>query len=119
MIVSVHLAESGPLGTLAALRGRPDPAGVPGLRYAETTITAALGASALPAPRARLAGMIAAWEEDAALDEFLAADPRAARFAGGWHVRMEPLRVSGAWPQMPGLPERELPVEDGEPVAVL
>ena len=34
-------------------------------------------------------------------------------------MRLEPLRVSGAWPEMPGLPERELPVDDDEPVAVL
>jgi hypothetical protein len=120
LVVSIHLAElRTPLGALAALRGRPDPAETPGLRYAETTITATLGGSVLPAPQPRRAGMIAAWDEDAALERFLREDPLAERFAGGWHVRLEPLRVSGAWPEMPGLPEHELPIDDEEPVAVL
>jgi hypothetical protein len=119
MIVSVHIADLGLPGALGALRGRPDPVETPGLRYAETTITAALGGSLLPSPHLRQAGMIAAWDDDRALDDFLAGDPLAERFADGWHVRLEPLRISGAWPEMPGLPERELPVEDDEPVAVL
>jgi hypothetical protein len=119
MIVSIHIADLGALGTLGALRGRPDPADTPGLRYAETTITARLGGSALPSPQARRAGMIAAWDDDRSLDEFLGCSPHAARFADGWQVRLEPLRVSGAWPEMPGLPEHELPVDDDEPVAVL
>ncbi len=120
MIVSVHLAElRSPLGALAALRDRPASPETPGLRYAETTITAALGGSRLPAPHARRAGMIAAWDDDAALERFLAEGTGAGRFAAGWHVRLQPLRVFGAWPEMPGLPERELPVDDEEPVAVL
>jgi hypothetical protein len=32
---------------------------------------------------------------------------------------MAPLRVSGSWPGLDGLPERPLPVEDEEPVVVL
>lgn len=120
MIVSVHIADlGGPRGTLAALRRRPDPAQVQGLRYLQTTLTAPFGGSRLPAPRARRAGMIAAWDDDRSLDEFLQGHPLAERFAEGWHVRLEPLRVSGAWPEMPGLPERALAVADDEPVAVL
>jgi hypothetical protein len=120
MIVSIHLAEfGGPLGTLGALRERPDPAATPGLRYAETTITAGLGGSALPVPQPGRAGLIAAWDDDEALDRYLADGRGAARFAASWHVRALPLRVSGAWPEMPGLPEAELPVDAEEPVAVL
>jgi hypothetical protein len=119
MIVSVHIADLGRLGTLAVLRRPPDPEATPGLRYAETTITATIGSSPLPVPRTRRAAMIAAWDDDRALDEFCRDHPLAERFADGWQVRLEPLRVSGAWPEMPGLPERELPVADEEPVAVL
>ena len=120
MIVSVHIADlGGPRRTLGALRHRPDPASTPGLSYAETTITAPLGATPVPVPRGSRAALIAAWEDDGALDAFNRDHPVAARFADGWHVRLEPLRVSGAWPEMPGLPERELTVEDDEPVAVL
>ena len=34
-------------------------------------------------------------------------------------MRLEPLRVFGAWAGMPGLPAKALPVEDEEPVGVL
>jgi hypothetical protein len=63
--------------------------------------------------------LIAAWDDDRALDGFLAGHPIAERLAGGWHVRLEPLRVFGSWSGMPGLPKRERPVDDQEPVAVL
>ena len=63
--------------------------------------------------------MIAAWGEDAAIDGFLAADPVGRELAAGWHVRMEPIRVTGSWAAMTGLPARPLPVHDEEPVAVL
>ena len=43
MIVSVHLADLGPRAVPGVLRGKPEPAAIPGLRYAETTITAPLG----------------------------------------------------------------------------
>ena len=118
MIVSVHIAQVGPLGLAAALRSGPTPAGTPGLRYAETTLTAALGRP-LPAPRPGSAALISAWDDDAALERFLVESPAAKRFAEGWEARMAPLRVFGAWPRMPGLPGRELPVEDDEPVAAL
>jgi hypothetical protein len=64
-------------------------------------------------------GLIAAWEEEGALEAFLAEHPLAQRLAVGWHARLEPLRVFGAWPAMPGLPTEEIPVEKGQPVAVL
>jgi hypothetical protein len=32
---------------------------------------------------------------------------------------MQPLRVSGHWPEMPGLPSQPLPVDDEEPVIAL
>jgi hypothetical protein len=63
--------------------------------------------------------MIAAWDSDAALDDFSRSHPLAERLAGGWQVRLEPLRVSGSWSGLPELPRRPLPVEDDEPVVVL
>lgn len=119
MIVSVHLAEPGARRALAALRGKPDPAELPGCTYAESVLTAPLGANLLPAVRPRRVGLIAAWEEEGALEGFLLGHPLAEPLAGGWHVRMQPLRVSGAWPAMPGLPTDEIAVKDEEPVAVL
>jgi hypothetical protein len=63
--------------------------------------------------------MISAWESDEALGHFSHLHPIARHFAGGWEVRLQPLRVFGAWAGMAGLPARALPVDDDEPVAVL
>jgi hypothetical protein len=46
-------------------------------------------------------GLIAFWEDDAALDQFLAEDPLARVLAGGWSVRLKPLRAYGSWPGLP------------------
>src|SRR4029453_11957863 len=39
--------------------------------------------------------------------------------AGGWHVRLEPRRCFGSWAGMPGLPKKELPMDDDEPAGAL
>jgi hypothetical protein len=119
MIVSIHIADVGPRASARALRKPPKPAQSPGLTYAETVTTVPLSQSLLPSPRLGRVGMIAAWEEDGALEDFHRAHPLAETFASGWEVRLQPLRVSGAWPQMPGLPTASLPVDDEEPVVVL
>jgi hypothetical protein len=119
MIVSVHIASVGASAALAALRSPPEPSNVPGLSYAETTVTAPIGGGFLPMPRLNPVGLIAAWDDDGSLDEFSQSHPLGALLSGGWMTRLEPLRVSGAWSGMPDLPSRELPVEDDEPVAVL
>jgi hypothetical protein len=119
MIVSVHIADASPAAAAAVLLKPPRPAEVPGLTYAETTTTAALGEPLLPPRQLGRIGMIAAWDDDAALERFSHSHPLAQRFAGGWQVRLEPLRVFGSWAGMPGLPAKALPVDDGEPVGVL
>ena len=119
MIVSVHIAELGPREAAEVLLREPRPGRVPGLTYAETTTAAPLGEPLLPPRRLGPVGMIAAWESDEALDEFSSRHPVARRLAAGWQVRLEPLRVAGAWAGMPGLPARPLPVDDEEPVGIL
>jgi hypothetical protein len=119
MIVSVHIAEVGARDAAEVLLRPPRPDRVPGLTYAETTTTAALGEPLLPPKQLGRVGMIAAWDGDAALEEFSARHPIAHRLAGGWQVRLQPLRVAGAWAGMPGLPRQPLPVDDEEPVGVL
>jgi hypothetical protein len=119
VIVSVHLADVGLPAAPAVLRKPPRPDAVPGLTYAETTIAAPLGGRLLPSPRLGRVGLVAAWDDDGALDEFSRSHPLAERLAGGWQVRLQPLRVFGSWAEMPGLPTVELPVDDREPVAVL
>jgi hypothetical protein len=119
VIVSVHLAEVGWRRAPRMLRGRPAISDVPGLTYAEPVLGTPLRDGPVPRPGPGRIGLIAAWEDDGALDRFLADHPLAARFADGWHVRLEPLRVYGSWSRMPGLPTRERPVDSEEPVAVL
>ncbi|HYJ22731.1 MAG TPA: hypothetical protein VEW07_12005 [Solirubrobacterales bacterium] len=119
MIVSVHIVDVGPREAAEVLLRPPKPRRVPGLTYAETTTTAPLGEPLLPPRRLGPIGMIAAWENNAALERFSRVHPVARHFAAGWQVRLEPLRVFGAWAGMPGLPAQALPVADDEPVGVL
>lgn len=119
MIVSVHLAEVGWRRVPRMLGGRLRLSDVPGLTYAEPVLSVPLRDGPVPRPGPGRIGLIAAWEDDSALDRFLEDHPLAARFAHGWHVRLEPLRVYGSWSRMPGLPSRAKPVDDEKPVAVL
>lgn len=118
MIVSIEIAQVGLRQGLRVLARRPRVGEVDGLRYAETVFCAPLGSSLLPRPNLGTVALIAAWEDDAAMDAF-ADHPVTRILSTGWQARMEPLRVSGAWPSMPGLPKRQLPVDPDEPVAVL
>jgi hypothetical protein len=118
MIASFHIADVGSR-SLGLLRARPATTKVPGLRYAEIAMAAPLGGRLLPTPRPGRFVLVAAWENDEALEHFLASHPLAARFAGGWHVRLQPTRVAGRWAKLSGLPEEEQPMDDEEPAAVL
>jgi hypothetical protein len=117
LIFSIDIADVGTRQGLRLLARRPQPREVDGLRYAETVFTASLG-TRLPVPDFGTVALLAAWENDAALEGF-ASHPFARQLAGGWRARMAPLRVSGSWPGLDGLPEKPLPVDDEEPVAVL
>ena len=118
MIVTVHLADIGPLKAQRLLFQRLSPAGVPGMTYAEPTMTGPLGKRP-PRPLLGRLGLIAAWDDDAAIDRFLADHPFGRQVAGGWHVRLEPRRCFGSWAGMPGLPKKELPMDDDEPAVAL
>jgi len=119
MIVSVHLADVGWRAAPRILRANSSLAAIGGLRYAKTVLTAPLSENLLPSPRIGGVGLIASWDEDGALDQFSASHPLAEQLSGGWHVRLEPLHVYGAWSGMPDLPTQERPISDEEPVAVL
>jgi hypothetical protein len=119
MIASVHIANLGVGSALSVVRRAPKPGAVDGLRHANVAITAPLSASLLGKPDFRRVALIAFWDDDRALDRFLADDPLAAKLAGGWHVRMDPLRAFGAWPGLPeDTPGSRAVTADG-PVAAL
>ena len=98
MIASVHLSDVGVRSALRVLRRAPRPTSTPGLRHANVALTAPLSGAVLPSPAFSRVGLIAFWDDDDALDGFLSDHPTAATLAGGWHVRLDPLRASGSWP---------------------
>jgi hypothetical protein len=118
VIVSVHLTDIGSLKVQRLLFGGLDATKVPGMTYAEVVFAAQLG-KRLPMPKPGWIGLIGAWEDDCALDRFLAGHPFAERLAGGWHTRLEPLHRFGSWAGMDDLPMSDSPAADDEPVAAL
>lgn len=119
MIASVHVADVGRRSALRVLRKAPKPAAVPGLRQANVALTAPLKGSLRKSPQLGRAALIAFWDDDAALDRFLADDPLAQTMSGGWRVRLVPLRVHGTWPGVPDdLPHGRTVAHEG-PAAVV
>jgi hypothetical protein len=119
VIVSVHLADVSKRSALRLTRTRLEPSRVFGLRYAEITTASPLSGLLLPRPNLGRVGLIAAWDDEPAVEAFLARHRLAEQLAHGWHVRLQPTRVFGRWPQLPGLPATEEPMNDTEPAAVL
>jgi hypothetical protein len=115
VIASVHIAD---VGATTAFRLRP-PRGVAGLRHADLGLAALFGASIRPSPMLGRAGMIAFWDDEDALDRFLADHPLAARLAEGWSARLEPLRAFGDWPGLPADIKRDRVTDHDGPAIVL
>lgn len=119
MIASVHVADIGRRALGTVVRRAPDPSSVDGLRSARLGLAAPLSKSVLPSPDLGRIGLIAFWDDDDALDRFLAGHPLAAKLSAGWHVRLEPLRAFGAWPGLPSDVPRQRNVDHDGPAAVL
>jgi len=119
MVMSVHLADVGAGSVPAVLRSKVTAANAPAVRWAATLAGAPLGHRVLPKPAPGRVGLLAAWDDDAALDGFLDSHPLAERLAVGWHVRLEPLRASGHWSALPELSQPRGSAAADEPVAVV
>jgi hypothetical protein len=113
MIASIHLADVGAWRGVPMLCRRLEVASIAGLRYGITVAAAPLGTSALAPPQPGRVGLFALWEDDGAIDGFLADHPMAATLTGGWHVRLAPLSINdyhrargstvpGSWPGVDG-----------------
>ena len=114
-----HLAEVPVAAGLRALAGRPSSA--PGLDHAERLMLMRLGAPTVSPDRMQLRriAVFAQWQDENAVDRFLADDPLGRHLAGGWHVRLEFLRRWSTLAALPGLPRRAGPWTQEEPVVVV
>lgn len=115
--VSVHLADVGLPTSLRHIR-HPRPASIPGLLQANAGLAATFGTTpARPSPGR--VGLIAFWQDDAALERFEATHPLAAALGGGLVVHARPLRIHGAWPGIGDDVPKQRNVEHDGPVLVL
>lgn len=119
MIASFHIADVGKLAGLRLLRLRPSRRDVPGLHYGVLAVTAPLSEHLLPRPDAGRVALIAASDDDDALDRFLATHPLAQVLAGGWRTRLQATHIFGAWPSLDGLVGEQSPMAADEPAAAL
>lgn len=117
MIATVDVADVGRRSLIQAMRRRPTPDDVPGLRWLDVAPAAAL-ASMRP-PGLRRAVLLAMWDDEPSAIEFARTHPLAQRFRDdGFHAVLRPLRAFGSWPGLPAdVPRSRVTRHDG-PVIV-
>jgi hypothetical protein len=126
VVASFHLIRYGrataPAGLSRMGLDRPLLRATPGLAFWKLLGTGQGRTMTLSADLRRWA-LFAAWEDETALDRFLASSAVAARWrslaAESYHVRLEPLRARGAWSGRRLFADASSAPADGEPVAVL
>jgi hypothetical protein len=106
-VFTFHLAKTKLCTTAQALWCPPTAESVPGLYHAECMTRMTLGAPILSPSRLQFhhLAMFAAWENDAAIDEFFAGTKLGRVLAAGWHVRLAFQRRWGHAKAFDGLPE--------------
>ncbi|HEY2216712.1 MAG TPA: hypothetical protein VGH21_04395 [Solirubrobacteraceae bacterium] len=119
MIASFHIADVGKLAGPRVLRRTPTANDAAGLRYAVLMTTAPIGERLLPQLDPGRVALFAAWDDDAALDRFMADHPLAHALRSGWHTRLQATHTFGAWPPLAALHGKEPPMHDDEPAAAL
>jgi hypothetical protein len=116
-----HLAHMQPLATARALVRPPTAQTVPGLRHAECLAMMQLGAPILSPSRMQLRRLVmfAEWDDEAAVDRFLASSPMGRDLARGWHVRLQYLRRYGEVAALPSLPVKARTWDPEEPIVAV
>lgn len=117
MFASVHVADTGARAAVRAVLQRPKPEGVAGLRWSEVAPLFPL-ASTRP-PSFRRVALIAFWDDEPSLDQFVDTHPLGERFRDGLHARMRPLRAHGSWTGLPANVPAGRAVPHEGPVVVL
>jgi heme-degrading monooxygenase HmoA len=118
MLASIHIADLGPRRALPLIAKGPSRVTAPGLRNVNLAVAARLGGPLPTKADIGRVALLAMWDDDAALDRFLADAPIARAFADGWHVRLAPLRAHGSWPGLPDDISKSRRVEGSGPVGV-
>lgn len=121
LIHSFHLAELPARSTARALVRPPAARTTPGLRHAECLAMMQLGSPPISLARLQLGriAMFAEWEDEPALERFLAHDRLGRQLAGGWHVRLQFLRRYGQLAALPDLPPRAGRADPEEPIVAV
>jgi hypothetical protein len=106
-IFTFHLAKTNLRTAAKALWRPPTAEKVSGLNHAECMARMTLGAPALSPSRLQLRHLVmfAAWESDAAIDDFLGGTKLGRALATGWHVRLAFKRRWGHIGEFDGLAE--------------
>jgi hypothetical protein len=112
---SFHLAETSPAMALGALYRPPTTKKISGLRHAECMAAMTLGSPILSRARMQLKNLavFAAWENEEALDAFLADTALGRTLSNGWHVRLQFLR---RWGHHSGFDDLPPNVKDADPI---
>jgi hypothetical protein len=119
VLASVHIADIKRGEALKLIAKGPKGIASPGLRHANLGLAAPLGGGLRPKPDIGRVALVAMWDDDQAIDHFLADAPIARALAGGWHARLQPLRAHGSWPGLADDLPRSRAVDNVGPVAVL
>jgi len=119
VLATVHIADIKRGEALKLIARGPTRITAPGLRHANVGLAAPLGGGLRPKPDLGRVALVAMWDDDRAVDRFLADAPIARTLAGGWHARLQPLRAHGSWPGLADDLPRSRAVETEGPLAVL
>lgn len=120
-LFTFHLAKTKISTAIKALFRPPAAEQVPGLHHAECMALMKLGAPIFSPARMQLGNftMIAAWESDAAIDDFLAQTKLGQAFATGWHVRLAFQRRWGHITEFDGLTDDPVEQDPDAPVVAV
>lgn len=120
-IFSFHLVKTKPATTMKAFCFPPTMNQIAGLRHAECMAAMTLGAPILSSARFQLQNLavFASWENDRALDSFLADTKLGHTLSEGWHVRLKFLRRWGRFSEFDDLPANLDDTDPTQPVVAV